>query len=1132
MSLDVHSDVDFGGRFTEWVPLAEGAEGRLFRVRDRWTGRVSALKVGGGAEANKALLLEYRLLARLRHPCLIESRDLLRDGGTVAHLMEYVPALDPTRLWDEGGEAAVRAALIQALRGLHYLHRHGYVHGDVAPGNLLVWKEGDRWRAKVADLGLTLPLAEAAKGGVRGTPGFMAPETARGRGAGPASDLYALAATATAWIDGRGPWEGLAPAEALKRLAAGPDVPAPVRGVSPELLALLAGLGRAAPENRTLASWTDLRADAPAWGPDVLEAGVFGLNAALDRWQEWLGDLGEGGVGAVTVRGRAGTGRSTAARAMARRLVGQGWSALWDLPLGAMRDWLEATGGDPDPVRLARELGRRFEDKDVVVLWPERTGGVESRLLRAFVVGRDREGSGTRTCVVKVASAMDPDEDSGWLSGAVRVMTEDWPGPDADGLARLTLDLFPEEEDFGSEHPRPEARSGTSPLALVLLKRAALGGLTEAGPSLEARTVESEAALMWEDASPEARQALALLAWSDTGWRWSSLAEALGWGPEERARVQAEIGRLNLTRGDYERGVLQETIPDWLVHAALRRSSASHFDRGQLDAIVNRLERSADLHGGDLGLARIILTRGPLMRRYLEHAIESRLAEGRYEDVLGFWREFKERSDAREPGIAFVWEGGRRAAQRLGRFPEEVEILRHLLSLPGTPQVEIERRKMLADALFAVGDWQGAVAECEALAVLPEAPERDRVWAALQKAEFLWQVGEFDKATSAYEAYREKPGTDEALVLKFLVGRARLAAQVGDIKGMGAYLEEAESRLDSATLMNDPYYAHARAGLEFQKGMPETAAPFTRRAVMLAEQEARWQDFVRFLTRASVVAYDNGKILEAHRGTTQALSTALAMKSDRTAAMVMLFLGFYEVQLGRFGAAHRRMEFVLGEAGRLEDRGLESEGWRLAHFLASYAGFPALMARAKFGLKDVGSPAVEAYLEEGEGMLSLGFEKWDEARGHFMKAIGLLKTTGQVDQQASVEARLAFVLERMGKRTEAAEVYERADGYFRLGGYPRYHPIHALIGTWIGRGIDGTDGMEAFRVFYREHRFMDLASWGLELLRLAPPQDAMEVRRGVLQAIRSVSDSIDDPRLRKLYLSLPRIKNALLALRS
>jgi tetratricopeptide (TPR) repeat protein len=333
-------------------------------------------------------------------------------------------------------------------------------------------------------------------------------------------------------------------------------------------------------------------------------------------------------------------------------------------------------------------------------------------------------------------------------------------------------------------------------------------------------------------------------------------------------------------------------------------------------------------------------------------------------------------------------------------------------------------------------------------------------------------------------------------------------------------------------LDSDPYYFYARAGLEFQRGKPEAAAPFTHRAVALAEEASRWQDFVRFSTRASVVAYDNGKILDAHRGTTQALSTALAMKSDRTAAMVMLFLGFYEVQLGRFGAAHRRMEFVLREAQRLEDRGLEFECWRLGHFLASYAGYSELLARAEAKLQEATSPAMEAFLAEGRGMLFMGLEQWNDAAKHLVTAINLLKTTGQVDQQASVEARLAYVLNQLGKTGEAEEAYERAEEFFRLGGYPRYHPIHAIIGNCLGKRPDGNPAMQAFRGFYQEHRFMDMASWGLELLKLAPRQDAIEVRRGVLQAIRSVSGSIEDADLRRLYLSLPRIKNTLVALKS
>lgn len=83
----------------------------------------------------------------------------------------------------------VIAIAIAACDAAAHLHRHGYVHGDINPGNLVV---DDTDRVTLVDLGIACALGAA--GAVRGTHAYMAPEQVRGEPWTPATDVFALGA--------------------------------------------------------------------------------------------------------------------------------------------------------------------------------------------------------------------------------------------------------------------------------------------------------------------------------------------------------------------------------------------------------------------------------------------------------------------------------------------------------------------------------------------------------------------------------------------------------------------------------------------------------------------------------------------------------------------------------------------------------------------------------------------------------------------------------------------------------------------------------------------------------------------------------------------------------------------------
>jgi len=1109
----------FAGRFADWDPLGEGAGARLYRVRDRWTGHLSALKVAAPESAD-ALVHEFRLLSRLRHPCLVESSDLVRDGGEMAHLLEYVPAVEPRTLWDRGGEDAVWAALTQALRGLTYLHRRGFVHGDVSPGNLLVWRDGERWRAKVADLGLTLPADRAAAAGVTGTPGFMAPETARGEGLSPASDLYGLAATASVWIDGIGPWGGMRPGEVLKKLVTGIPVPPPRRRISPELEKRLAGLGSVAADARTPGDWTDLR-PPERWGPPGLAGTVVGVDDVVDAWEAWVGEEARGQVASIVLAGRRGTGRHTVHRALARRLVAAGWTALWGLPLDAVRDWLASAADDPDLVQIARELDRRFAGRDVVLVWPEASGESEARLFRAFVTARDGAGDGVRTLVLK-QTGLQWGPDAEWLRNVSRCRAEEWPGVGPEPLRDLARDLFPPEDGFEAGL---DADSFNTPLAIEQAKRRRIhGGAAES----ETLSVAEEVRRTWNDLSSFARDGLTVLAHSREGWRVSELAGLLGWDGAQAAEVALEMERSRLTRRSFDSDAPREHVTDWMTKEAIRGLEAPFPDCAAVDAYP---DGEADLPP-DLEFGTHLVRLGRWPEGYLRAALAAALEAARYQDVLRF------REVAEERGAAIpipVLDLFLRAAHGLGKYPEQEAILNRMLERVESPADAVAYRKQLGQVLVGLRRWQASVDQFQLIEESPDASEADRMCAGLQRAGSLWQGGRFEDADTVYRSLQERLQPDmREEWLRFAVGRAREFGQRGNMMKVQEYLDLAREKAGEEMCEGDALYLNTLGGLLMEQGDPLSAKPVMESALSRARASRSWDSLVMITSRAGSQSYNMGEMWEATKVATEGISTAMALGSQQLAIRSSLFVGYVEVQLGNLGSPYRRGKQAIWYAREAHDENQELQGHRLLSSVAAHAGWQAELVAAVKSAEQIGTRIGEdesvAYAFYSRSLYLVGLRNWLKARVALEQSLETLQLMGQVAVANRVRLLLALALKHTeGERAARGQLYKAEEVIGGRGTSPILAPLLQIVRTEI-HGTKDTEELSCLlQSLWEKGRMMEIVDWGPVFLHHLPDEASREGRRKVVGAVQRIASSIDSAELRAEFLRFEKTKQALRA---
>ena len=225
----------------------------------------------------------------------------------------FVPGPPLDQVVEENGplpEQALWPLLAGLVEALQAIHACGVVHRDLKPANVLLAADGPR----VIDFGISRAAdgtALTAAGVVFGTPGFMSPEQAEGRSAGPASDVFALGCVVTYAASGAGPFGAGTAAAILYRVVHGEPV---LDGVPPQfrevIAACLAKDPAARPTLRALSG--AIASGRDATGPSAVAFWPSPMAGLIGAYQARLEQETRGGGRPVEAKGFSWASGSTA----------------------------------------------------------------------------------------------------------------------------------------------------------------------------------------------------------------------------------------------------------------------------------------------------------------------------------------------------------------------------------------------------------------------------------------------------------------------------------------------------------------------------------------------------------------------------------------------------------------------------------------------------------------------------------------------------------------------------------------------------------------------------------------------------------------------------------------------------